>query len=94
MIGRSVELLGLADQIQPRLIRTKPISEIKEVDPEEGPKGFTHLRRDLVRILGLLAYGDTEVQDRVRECGGLEIVLSLCGMDESQPCESRRLAST
>ena len=86
VIGRSIELLGLADVIQPRLIRTKPISEIPE-DPETAPPGFAHLRRDLVRILGLLSYGDKDIQDRVREAGGLEMVLSLCGMDESHPCK-------
>ncbi|KAL7410474.1 spinocerebellar ataxia type 10 protein domain-containing protein [Mrakia frigida] len=86
VIENSLDLLRLADLIEPRLIRTGPVSsETPRSDPSAGPKGFAHLRRDLVRILGLLSYGDKVVQDRVREKGGLEVVLGLCAMDEGNP---------
>lgn len=37
-----------------------------------------------------MSYGDKVVQDRVREKGGLEVVLGLCAMDEGNPCELSR----
>lgn len=79
-------LLRLADVLEPRLIRTKPISEIP-TKPEEGPKNFAYLRRDLVRVIGMLSYEDKKTQDLIREFGGLDIILSLCAMDETNPCE-------
>lgn len=87
----SSALLHMADVLEPRLIRNNPISEIPTTPttPEEAPKNFAYLRRDLVRILGMLSHGDTSIQDRVRESGGLDIVLSLCAMDESNPCKNR-----
>ena len=30
--------------------------------------GFNYLKRDLVRLLGILSFENREVQDRVREC--------------------------
>lgn len=51
-----------------------------------GPRGFAFLRRDLVRIIGLLAFEDKAMQDLVRERGGVEAVLSLSAMDDRNPC--------
>lgn len=51
------------------------------------PKGFAYLKRDLVRLLGILSSGRRAVQDRVRACGGLQVVLNLCVVDDRNPCE-------
>ncbi len=51
------------------------------------PKGFAYLKRDLVRLLGILSSGRRTVQDRVRACGGLQVVLNLCVVDDRNPCE-------
>ena len=51
------------------------------------PKGFAYLKRDLVRLLGILSSGRRAVQDRVRACGGLPVVLNLCVVDDRNPCE-------
>ena len=51
------------------------------------PKGFAYLKRDLVRLLGILASGRQAVQDRVRACGGLPVVLNLSVVDDRNPCE-------
>lgn len=64
--------------------------------------GLAYLKRDLVRLLGVLAYSPPkrykeenentskiikDVQDRVRELGGLFDVLNLTNLDELNPCE-------
>jgi ataxin-10 len=40
-----------------------------------------------VRLVGILCHHDKAVQDRVRECGGIEAVMNLCVVDERNPCE-------
>ncbi|KAF9078191.1 spinocerebellar ataxia type 10 protein domain-containing protein [Rhodocollybia butyracea] len=47
--------------------------------------GFNFLKRDLVRLLGILCYEDQAVQDRLRKCGGIEVVMNLCVVDERNP---------
>ena len=51
------------------------------------PKGFLYLKRDLTRLLGILSYHSKQIQDRVRVCGGLPVVLNMCVVDERNPCE-------
>ena len=50
-------------------------------------KGFAYLKRDLVRLLGILCSGRRAVQDRVRTCGGLPVVLNMCVVDDRNPCK-------
>lgn len=50
-------------------------------------KPFATLKRDIVQLIGTLSFEDKEVQDRVRLCGGVEVILSLCVADEVNPCE-------
>jgi len=56
-----------------------------DVDPTAG---FSFLKRDLVRLLGVLCYGMKSVQDRAREAGGLPVIMNMCIIDERNPCES------
>ena len=57
---------------------------------DESPlkAGFSYVKRDLVRLLGVLCAGEKIVQDRVRACGGIPVVMNLCVVDERNPCES------
>jgi len=48
--------------------------------------GFQYLKRDLVRLLGILCSGSKAVQDHVRDRGGIEVVMNLCVVDERNPC--------
>jgi ataxin-10 len=57
-----------------------PAEIIKQLEP------FAQLKRDLVRLIGTLAHRNKAVQDRVRARGGVEIVLSLCVVDDRSPC--------
>ena len=48
---------------------------------------FPYLKRDLVRLLGILCHDRRAIQDRVRSCGGIPVVLNLCAIDDRNPCE-------
>lgn len=50
--------------------------------------GFSYLKRDLVRLLGVLCHDVKPVQDRVREAGGLPVIMNMCVIDERNPCQS------
>lgn len=56
--------------------------------PDDPSTGFAYVKRDLVRLVGVLAYLDTSVQDRIRVCGGIYVILNLCVVDERNPCKS------
>lgn len=62
---------------------SKPLEESGE---EDSSTGFAYVKRDLVRILGGMAYSDEEVQNRLRVCGGIHVILNLCVVDERNPC--------
>ena len=51
------------------------------------PKGFSYLKRDLVRLLGILSSERKTVQDRARACGGIQVVMNLCVIDDRNPCK-------
>ncbi|KAI0629173.1 spinocerebellar ataxia type 10 protein domain-containing protein [Trametes polyzona] len=48
-------------------------------------QGFAHVKRDLVRLLGILASDNRTVQDRARLCGGIPVVMNLCVVDDYNP---------
>ncbi|KAG0204432.1 hypothetical protein BGX28_003614 [Mortierella sp. GBA30] len=46
---------------------------------------FVGLKRDIVRLVGNLAYRSRHVQDRIRHCNGLIVMLSQCNIDDANP---------
>lgn len=46
---------------------------------------FPHCKSLIIEIISYLVYGNKEVQDKVRELCGLEIILSNCIIDDSEP---------
>ncbi|WVQ74876.1 hypothetical protein IAR50_004483 [Cryptococcus sp. DSM 104548] len=48
-------------------------------------KPFSKAKRDLVRLLSILSFEDTSVGDQVRECSGVQLVLSMTEIDEGNP---------
>ncbi|KAF9953850.1 hypothetical protein BGZ72_005101 [Mortierella alpina] len=46
---------------------------------------FVGLKRDIVRLVGNLAYRSRHVQDRIRQCNGLIVMLSQCNIDDANP---------
>ncbi|KAJ7576878.1 spinocerebellar ataxia type 10 protein domain-containing protein [Mycena floridula] len=84
----SIELLRLLDLFLPRINFGRPVGSVtaklqQSVSPEG--LGFSYLKRDIVRMLGILCHDTKAVQDRVRECGGIEVVMNLCVVDERNP---------
>lgn len=79
------ELLRLLDLFLPRINFGKPVGDVRE-GAAGDPTGFSYLKRDLVRLLGILVHRNKEVQDRVRVCGGIPVVMNLCVVDERNPC--------
>ena len=75
-------------------VLTKAPPEWPKPESESDPKGFLYLKRDLVRLLGVLVSGRTLVQDRVRHCSGIPVVLTLCVVDERNPCEYHDFSSS
>ncbi|KZS99695.1 uncharacterized protein LAESUDRAFT_732963 [Laetiporus sulphureus 93-53] len=47
--------------------------------------GFSYVKRDLVRLLGILCSENRDVQDRMREAGGIPVVMNLCVIDDQNP---------
>jgi ataxin-10 len=91
-IPRLRELLHLLDLFLPRINFGKPVtSSSAQGTPTQQSTadgtGFQYLKRDLVRLLGILSHGSKAVQNRARDCGGIEVVMNLCVVDERNPCE-------
>ncbi|KAF7370859.1 Ataxin-10-like protein [Mycena sanguinolenta] len=90
------ELLRLLHLFLPRINFGKPVradgkaalpthTQPLEVGDGTDSTGFAYLKRDLVRLLGILCYGIKAVQDRARLCGSIEVVMNLCVVDERNP---------
>ncbi|RPD64276.1 hypothetical protein L226DRAFT_533583 [Lentinus tigrinus ALCF2SS1-7] len=57
-------------------------TEIETQKAKAAAEAFAHIKRDLVRLLGTLAAHDRAVQDRVRACSGIPVVMNLCVVDD------------
>ncbi|KAF7964993.1 hypothetical protein HWV62_1166 [Athelia sp. TMB] len=79
-----LELLRLLDLFLPRINFGQPVGDVP-AGAATDPTGFSYLKRDLVRLLGILVHRNKEVQDRVRLCGGIPVVMNLCVVDERNP---------
>lgn len=91
MLTQSQDMLRALNDFFPRTNprNPSPATAIMTVQPELKP--FSNLKRDLVRLLGVLTFNDTRVGDQVREYEGVQLVLSLTEIDEANPCECERM---
>ncbi|KAH8116389.1 spinocerebellar ataxia type 10 protein domain-containing protein [Phellopilus nigrolimitatus] len=92
LIENLIELLRVLDAFLPRIMFGKiswstprPATPLAPNQPEINITGFNYLKRDLVRLLGILCYENRAVQDRVRVCDGITVVMNLCVADERNP---------
>ncbi|KLO19280.1 hypothetical protein SCHPADRAFT_898858 [Schizopora paradoxa] len=87
LIESLIDLLRELDRFLPRLILGKESFSDGRPAPTGGPdlSGFNHLKRDLVRLLGILCYEERAVQDRIRMREGITVVMNLCVTDERNP---------
>ncbi|KAF9106206.1 hypothetical protein BGX27_009266 [Mortierella sp. AM989] len=59
---------------------------LSNTSTEQGQQSFfIGLKRDIVRLVGNLAYRSRYVQDLIRECNGLIVMLSQCNIDDANP---------
>ncbi|KAF9648887.1 hypothetical protein BDM02DRAFT_3095712 [Thelephora ganbajun] len=90
-----ISLLQRFDRLLPRVMFGKPVDLSTlplppEVNHQPHPAsstaaGFSYVKRDLVRLLGILCVGEKAVQDRIRACGGIPVIMNLCVVDERNP---------
>jgi ataxin-10 len=94
MFGKPVDLSTLplppGVATNPTQRRTTAVPPKNPATEDDGPvkAGFSYVKRDLVRLLGISCAGEKAVQDRVRACGGIPVVMNLCVVDERNPCKS------
>jgi ataxin-10 len=62
--------------------------ELRHENDGPDPTEFPFIKRDLVRLLGTLAFRNKVIQDRIRQCAGIEVILNHCTVDEKNPCKS------
>ncbi|KIJ55410.1 hypothetical protein M422DRAFT_41386 [Sphaerobolus stellatus SS14] len=88
-VEHMIDVLRWVDHFLPRIVFGKaagaPGTKEPPPDASKDTKGFSYLKRDLVRLLGTISHERKEIQDRVRICGGIEVVMNLCVIDERNP---------
>ncbi|ORX96922.1 hypothetical protein K493DRAFT_216679 [Basidiobolus meristosporus CBS 931.73] len=87
LLGAAINLLGEAERVFPRIAKAvaTPLELTTDSDRSKGAEGFAYIKRDIIRLIGNLSYGNKFVQDEVRELGGLALVLSNCNIDDRNP---------
>ncbi|KAG9122233.1 hypothetical protein FRC07_001483 [Ceratobasidium sp. 392] len=85
-----IEILRQLDQLLPRIQfgKTRPHAESTSSPNDLASpdvSGFQFVKRDLVRLLGIIVHDDKSIQDRIRERGGVQVVLGLCAVDDRNP---------
>lgn len=86
MHSKATAVLQLVNEFLPRLSLGKKVFA-GQTAATTAVTGFEGIKRDLVRLLGLLVHNSREAQDRVRLCGGIEAVMNMCVIDDQNPCE-------
>ncbi|KAI9461490.1 spinocerebellar ataxia type 10 protein domain-containing protein [Boletus coccyginus] len=80
----AIEILRLLDVFLPRITFGKPI-QTQNIPGTTDPTGFSCVKRDLVRLLGVLCHKDRRVQDSIRNCEGITVIMNMCVVDERNP---------
>jgi ataxin-10 len=90
---RRTETLHNLDILVPRIQFGKAVpsplaKELRHEDDGPDPTSFPFIKRDLIRLLGTLSFRNKVIQDRIRRCGGIEVILNHSTVDEKNPCKS------
>lgn len=85
-LAPAAELLDLSDVYEPRLVRSP--SAPPTVERDESVHAFAPVRKDVARLLGIVAASSRAAQDRLAELGALEVLLGMCALDVQNPCSS------
>ncbi|KAK4699809.1 ataxin-10, partial [Phenoliferia sp. Uapishka_3] len=73
----TVGLLAWSDQIN------KEQRSSNEAATWVEPEALGQLKRSCVRLLGVVCYEQQVAQNRIRECGGLTLLLGMCQIDDT-----------
>lgn len=57
--------------------------ELSQDTPWVEPEALGQLKRSCVRLLGVVSFEQEEAQRRVRESGGLGLLLGMCQIDDT-----------
>ncbi|KAF0354774.1 Essential cytoplasmic protein Ctr86 [Gigaspora margarita] len=79
IIASSISLLVQADKTFPRA--TKAMSS----SLQQGISEFSYIKRDIIKVIGNMAYNNSFVQDEVRKLGGIPLILNQCNIDDNNP---------
>lgn len=86
------ELLTLSDIYEPRLVRTAVSSVeadgISPVSSTTTTHAFASVRKDIVRLFGIIAASSPVAQTSLADKGALEVLLGMCALDVQNPCAS------
>ncbi|KAF9972294.1 hypothetical protein BGZ73_004593 [Actinomortierella ambigua] len=75
-----------ADAASPALGANSNSTLLSDSSTIQGQQSFFEgMKRDIVRLIGNMAYRSRDVQDRVRDCNGLVVMLSQCNIDDANP---------
>ncbi|KAI1314764.1 hypothetical protein EDD11_001733 [Mortierella claussenii] len=70
----------------PSMMANTESTVLSNTSTEQGQQSFfVGLKRDIVRLIGNLAYRSRYVQDLIRDCNGLIVMLSQCNIDDANP---------
>ncbi|KAJ2076884.1 Ataxin-10 [Coemansia sp. RSA 988] len=86
LVQQTIALLGLLSRQLPRI--EKASMRINDSQTSSVADSVAHLfmlKRDLIQILGNVAYKNPVIQDRIREQDGLALVLDHMRIDENHP---------
>ncbi|KAF9399539.1 hypothetical protein BGX21_006089 [Mortierella sp. AD011] len=103
LIESAIELLRQADKglvrvtkpvaampstATPEMAANTESTLLSNTSTEQGQQSFFFgVKRDIVRLVGNLAYRSRHVQDLIRQCNGLIVMLSQCNIDDANPSE-------
>ncbi|CAG8766906.1 7132_t:CDS:10, partial [Cetraspora pellucida] len=80
IIASSISLLAQADKTFPRVTKATSSPSL-----QQGISEFAYIKRDIIRVIGNMAYDNCSVQDEVRRLGGILLVLNQCNIDNNNP---------
>ncbi|KAI8379932.1 spinocerebellar ataxia type 10 protein domain-containing protein [Choanephora cucurbitarum] len=69
-----IDMLGLLESVR-----------LPTAESERPELGFHFLKRECIRLLGTLCYRDKVIQDKIRELGGIPLILCQLKIDDSNP---------
>jgi len=81
IIASSISLLFQADKTLPHMTKATPITQ----SFQHASSGFAFIKRDIVKVIGNMAYENNIIQDEVRKLGGIPLILNQCNIDDNNP---------